>query len=72
MGGAIYPLGVAGEYVSHSFGNPAGRRLVMVGVPMEDECSGGVSGERLQVPDGLAALGEQGQAAVPEVVLYFE
>lgn len=62
---------MAGEYVSHSFGDPAVRRFVMVGVPLEGECSGGMSGERLQVSDGLAALGEQGQAAMPEVVLYF-
>jgi hypothetical protein len=40
----------------------------VVGVALEGERRRGVSGERLQVPDGLAALGEQGEAAMPEVV----
>ncbi len=39
----------------------------MVGVPLQDE-GGGVSGEGLRAPDGLATLGKQGQARVPQVV----
>ncbi len=40
----------------------------MVGVALKRERGGGVSGERLQVPYRLAALGKQGQAAMPEIV----
>ena len=40
----------------------------MVGVALQGERRGGVSCERPQVAYGLAALGEQGEARVPEVV----
>ncbi len=40
----------------------------MVGVPLECERSGGVSGEGLEVAYRLAALCEQGEARVPEIV----
>src|SRR5919107_1053160 len=33
--------------------------LVMVGVPLEDELGSGVSGEGLQIPDRLTALGAE-------------
>ena len=37
-------------------------------VPLEGEGGGCVPGEGLQVPDGLAALGKEREAAMPEVV----
>ena len=37
-------------------------------VPLESESSGGVPGEGLEDADRLAALGEQGEAGMPEVV----
>ena len=40
----------------------------MVGVALEGEGGGGVPGERLEVAEGLAALGEQAKAGVPQVV----
>jgi hypothetical protein len=40
----------------------------VVGVALEGEGGGGVPGERLEVADGLAALGEQRQAAMTQVV----
>lgn len=40
----------------------------MVGVELESEGGGGGAGERLEGADGLAALGEQGEARVPEIV----
>ncbi len=40
----------------------------MVGVSLERERRRGMAGEGLEVPYGLAALGKQRQAAVPEVV----
>ena len=37
-------------------------------VSLEGEGGGGVAGEGLEVADGLAVLGEERQAAMPEVV----
>lgn len=40
----------------------------MVGVALEGERCRGVAGEGLKIPDGLAALGEQAQAAMMQVM----
>lgn len=40
----------------------------MVSVPLEGERGGGVARERLEVSDGLTALGKQGEAAMPQIV----
>ena len=40
----------------------------MVGATLERERGGDMSGERLEVAYGLAALGEQRKTAIPEVV----
>jgi len=40
----------------------------VVSVALKGERGGSVPGERLEIPDGFAALGEQGQAAMPEIV----
>ena len=40
----------------------------MVGVTLQGERSGGVSGEGLEVPYRLAMLSEERQAAMPEVM----
>ena len=37
-------------------------------VPLEGKGGGGVPSEGLEVPDGLAALGEEREATMPEVV----
>lgn len=42
--------------------------VLMVNVPLGRERDGGVASERLEVADGLAALGEQAKARVPEGV----
>ena len=61
-------LGVVGQDAPHRVGGTTRRRVVVMGVALERERGRGVSGESLQVPYGLAALGEQGQATMPEVV----
>lgn len=40
----------------------------MVGVPLEGEGRCGVAREGLEVADGFPTLGEEGEAAMPEVV----
>lgn len=40
----------------------------MVGVALQGERRRRVAGERLEVADGLAALGEQGETAMPHIV----
>ncbi len=52
----------------HRAGGAFRRCFIVVGVPLQGESGGGVPGEGLQVADGLTALGEQGQAAMPEIV----
>ncbi len=64
----ISGLGLVGEYVAHRVGGALGGCVVVVGVPLQGKGGGGVAGEGLEVSDGLAALGQQRQAAVPKVV----
>jgi hypothetical protein len=40
----------------------------VVGVALKGECCGGVPRKGLQVADGLATLGKQAEAGVPQVV----
>lgn len=40
----------------------------MVRVALQGECGGRVAGEGLQVADGLAALGQERQARMPQIV----
>jgi hypothetical protein len=59
-----------GEWHFHPGGPPEAsltdvRGVVVVGVALEGENRGGVPGEGLEVPDGLAALSEQAKARVP-------
>ena len=61
-------LGLVWKDLAHRVSGSPGGGVVVVGVPLERERGGGVPRERLEVPDGLAALREQEQAAVLEVV----
>lgn len=54
--------------IAHSVGGASRRSVVMVGVALQGERGGSVSGECLQVSDGLTTLGEQRQATMPEIV----
>src|SRR5215217_1463136 len=61
-------LGFVGEDVAHRLGGAPRRGVVVVGVSLESERRAGVPGEGLEVPNWFAALGEERQAAMPEVV----
>jgi len=65
---SVLSLGCFRKYVAHRVDGALRRRFVVVGVPLQGESGDGVAGESLQVADGLAALGQQGQTAMPEVV----
>ena len=56
------------QNVSHGLGGAPHRGLVMVRVALEGKSGGRVSDKRLQIANGFAALGEQGQVRVPEIV----
>ncbi len=61
-------LGLVVEDLAHRVGGAPGRRVVVMGVPLEGESDGGVPGEGLKIADGLATLGEEREVRVPEVV----
>jgi len=62
------PLVLFGEYLAHSVRRAPRGCVVVVGVASEGERCGGVPSECLEVADGLAALGEQGETAMAQVV----
>ena len=61
-------LGFVEKNLAHCVGGASCRCFVVMGVPLQGESGGSVSGECLEVADGLAALGEQAQAGVSQVV----
>ncbi len=61
-------LGFIGEDIAHHIGGTPSRHVVVVGIPLEGERGGGVSGEGLEIAYGLAALGKEGEAAMPKVM----
>ena len=62
------PLVLFGEYLAHSVRRAPRGCVVVVGVALEGERCGGVPSECLEVAGGLAALGEQGETAMAQVV----
>ena len=61
-------LGFIGENLAHRIGGAPRRGIVVVGVTLQGESGGGVAGQSLQVTYGLAALREEREARVPEIV----
>jgi hypothetical protein len=63
-----YRSGYVREYLTHRISGASRRCVIVVSVTLQGERCGGVPGEGLEIPYGLAALSEERQAAVPEVV----
>lgn len=61
-------LEFVGEYVAHRVGGAPRRSIVVVGVPLKRERGRRVSGEGLEIPYRLPALGKQGEATMPEIM----
>lgn len=57
-------LGSRWKHLVHRAGGYARRRAVVVGVALHRERGADVSGERLELPNRFAALGDQDKAGV--------
>jgi hypothetical protein len=50
---------LVGEDLAHRVGGAFARCIIVMSVPLESESGGGVPGESLEVPYGLASLSKE-------------